>query len=89
MKAAEFFQNSKGEQTLIQRPNLLLCAWLLVQLVNMLVFKFEQRALMVLASMLLFAWAYNELTQGDSRFRKVLGGVILLLIIVNVFVQWQ
>lgn len=87
MKLAKFFQNNNGEVKVVQPPNLLLSLWLILQIPRLL-FRVDQPALTVLAGMVLFAWAYNELRQGESPFRKCLGGVILLIILINLFMQW-
>lgn len=84
---ARFFQNEKGEWVLYQHPNLLLGLWIVVQLLSF--FMKDIKALAVFASMLLFAWAYNELRQGESSFRRVLGAGILAILLINVFMKWQ
>jgi hypothetical protein len=84
MKAARFFQNQDGDWKIVQSPNLLLLLWLLVMGSNALFFNREQNQLAVLSGMLLFAWSYDELRQGESPFRKTLGGVVLLAIISRV-----
>ena len=38
-----------------------------------------------LASALLLVWAYLEVTTGDSNFRKLLGGIVLLIVMYGYF----
>jgi hypothetical protein len=88
MSAKAFFENKHGKTVIYQHPNVLLWLWLVVQVVNIAAFKANQPALSTLAGMLLFAWAYGELTQGESPFRKALGGIVLAVTIIMVFVKW-
>lgn len=77
-----FFKDKHGRWAVAQSPNALLMVWLGLLLVNLLL---HNRALGLVESAVLFTWAYLEITQGISRFRKTLGAVILVGIIVSYF----
>jgi hypothetical protein len=89
MRIQSFFENEKGELKVIQPPNALLSLWLVLQLVNAVLFQFAQPVIHSFSSLLLFTWSYNELRQGESPFRKALGGVVLLAVIFNALSRWQ
>ena len=75
-------KDKEGKWAMIQWPNVLLSAWILLFVVN---YFYQTRGLKHLEGAVLFAWAYNELAQGESRFRKILGAVILVIVLVNFF----
>ena len=77
-----FLKDRRGNTVIIQSPNMLIVLWAAISLGNMLS-SWNDIALNVIADMLLFAWAYLELTRGVSRFRMVLGGVILTYLVVK------
>jgi len=82
----KFFQDKNGEWAVIQFPNLLLWLWLSVMLIAVLPLQNNIEAgFHQLGSALLFAWAYLEVTQGSSYFRRVFGGIILCMIVLNFF----
>lgn len=75
-------KNKEGKWTVIQWPNILLSAWLLLLVVN---YFYHNQGLRHFQGAVLFAWAYNELTQGESRFRKILGGVVVAIVSISFF----
>ncbi len=81
-----FFKNKDGKWAVIQFPNFLLMAWLFLTLALLLIGESNLKDnIHQLSSALLFAWAYLEVTKGDSPFRRLLGGVVLLSVIYNYF----
>lgn len=82
-KIRNFFTDSHGKWAVIQMPNALLAAWILLAISGWL---FPAVHLKMLQNCVLFAWAYVELTRGSSAFRKVLGAVILIVVTYNVVV---
>jgi hypothetical protein len=87
MTFKRFFQNSDGDVVIIQPPNLLLSVWLVLSITNALFLHDKPAAIPILATATLFAWTYNELRAGDSPFRRVLGAVVLVMIIVGAFIR--
>ena len=76
------FKNKDGKWVIIQFPNLLLSVWIILLLLNALM---HNQHIRLLQSAVLFAWAYLELTKGESYFRKSLGAVILIGVTVSFF----
>ena len=81
-KFNQFFRDKAGRLTLSQTPNVPLASWLLLTVLEY--FTHGQHiasyfALFAFAS--LFTWAYLEIRQGTSQYRKVLGSVVMLALI--------
>ena len=80
----DFFKDKDGQVAVWQTPNLLLTGWFIfmlawhiandTSLINNLEF---------LSSAFLLAWSYLEIVSGVSKFRRLLGLVIMLWIIVS------
>ena len=81
-KLAWLGKNKEGKWAVIQWPNVLLSAWIFLLVIN---YFYHSQSLSHLQGAVLFAWAYNELTQGESRFRKILGAVILVIVSIGFF----
>lgn len=80
----KFFTDSEGRQTIILFPNLPLILWVVFLVVAKVVHVSPWHTLLGVAStMSLVVWALLEVTKGTSPFRRVLGGVVLLFIVVN------
>ena len=77
-----FFKDKQGKWLVIQFPNTLLVIWIVLLLVNLLV---SSQHIRQLNTAVLFAWAYVELTQGSSYFRKALGAIVLIFVIISFF----
>ena len=81
-----FFEDKDGKQTIIQFPNPLLLAWLVILAATLIPIDSEFKTqLRNVNTAVLFAWSYLEVSQGSSYFRRVLGGVIIGLIILGFF----
>ena len=85
MKLDRFFKNCEGKWVLYQHPNLLLWLWIITQVVGIVIFKRENQAVNSLSNLLLFTWAYQEIFDGESPFRRVLGGVVVVGIAIGLF----
>jgi len=81
-----FFKDKQGKRVLYQHPNLLLWLWILTQAISILIFRRDNQSLNSLSDLLLFTWSYMEIRFGVSPFRRALGGVVALFIIVGLFV---
>lgn len=81
-----FCQNDESKITIAQLPNIPLTGWLLVELFSLFIKDIQlKNNIQDLATALLFTWAYLELTRGSSNFRKTLGGVAMILIVISFF----
>lgn len=86
LNTKRFFRDSNGQITIWQSPNLLLSAWIIFEVIKLIVSKGKLKTgLEQLSSVTLFAWAYLEATTGVNYFRKVLGLLVLIIIIVGFF----
>jgi hypothetical protein len=86
MSIMNFFKSSEGEVVIVQRPNLLIIAWLIVQVLLFLKIG-PSSPFRALATAMLFTWAYMEIDQGKSPFRRCLGAVIMVVIVTGLFVR--
>ena len=81
-----FFRDSKGNIAIWQCPNIPLTGWLVFKLLSALI---ESDAISKgcasLSTAFLFTWAYLEITSGISYFRRLLGAVVTIAIVVGFF----
>lgn len=80
----QFFRNKDGKLVLAQFPNILISVWIVLFGVN---FFMNDQRITTVQSLVLFAWAYLEVTQGESYFRRTLGGIVAVATIIGVFVR--
>jgi hypothetical protein len=79
-------KNKNGDTVIFQRPNFLIYAWITCLAFSWLINQTDiQNGFRTLASATLFAWAYLEITKGESRFRQILGLVVISGIIIGFF----
>lgn len=75
----KFFKDDDGNVAIWQFPNVPLMGWLLFKIIGMAA---DNNALKLgcenLSMAFLFTWAYLEITSGDSRFRKLLGIIVII-----------
>lgn len=82
----DFCSDKNGKVTLAQSPNLPIVGWIIFKLISIPISNqpvktgFES-----IATAFLFVWAYLELFEGDSNFRRLLGALIMGLIVINMF----
>lgn len=82
---ATFFKDSRDTVTIWQFPNKLLIAWATLRTVVMFMPKSTlSNNIALLSSCVLFTWAYLEITQGASHFRRALGCVVMLVVIFGI-----
>ena len=78
----KFFTDSEGHQTIILFPNLPLILWAVFLLAAKFVQGSPWHALLSAASTVsLVVWALLEIVKGTSAFRRVLGSVVLVFIL--------
>lgn len=79
-------KDKQGKIVVWQFPNIPLIGWIVFSLLALFTKQGKLHdALHELAQATLFVWAYLELKMGDSTFRRILGGVVLLSIIIGFF----
>ncbi|HRN85987.1 MAG TPA: hypothetical protein PK863_01540 [Candidatus Dojkabacteria bacterium] len=79
-----FFYDKTGKLVLWQFPNAPLLIWLVSKIIVYLKVLPAYNSMFNQLSMgFLFIWAYLELTQGVNRFRKLLGWIVMILLIIN------
>ena len=83
---SKFIRDRHGKVAVWQTPNVPLVGWLsclvIVHLVPSGSFK---SGISSLGTAFLFTWAYMEITGGASYFRRVLGSVVLVSVLVGFF----
>jgi hypothetical protein len=81
-----FFKDKHGRIVLFQVPNALVCAWIFFKVISLLLPGGRLKSGSAeLGTAFLFVWAYFEITQGVNYFRRLLGLVVLVVIIVGFF----
>lgn len=84
--ALDFFKDKNGQWAIAQFPNLLIMTWLLLSFIILIISDDDlKRSLQLLNGSVLFAWAYLEITKGDSSFRRLLGSVVLSSVVYSYF----
>lgn len=82
----KFFTDTNGDWAVIQFPNALLYFWLVLTLVAFLPLPGSVlTGLQNASGAVIFTWAYLEITQGDSTFRRCLGVVVITCVVYSYF----
>lgn len=80
----KFFKDKHGKWAVWQTPNALLVTWFgAMVLASILTGGRLDRLVEAVAFGALFAWAWTEMLKGDSYFRRVLGFVVLVMIVIS------
>ncbi|HEY0964941.1 MAG TPA: hypothetical protein VGE13_00495 [Candidatus Saccharimonadales bacterium] len=83
-----FICDKHGRAVIWQKPNLPIIGWFAFMVVSHLLGPGALRSgLELLSAAFLFTWAYLEITQGASPFRRVLGAVVFVIVIIGFFCQ--
>ncbi len=83
---SKLFKNKDGETVIFQRPNFLLYIWIVALLLSRsLENPGFRNGFHFVAGAALFAWSYLEITQGDSRFRRLLGLAVMVVVVYGFF----
>jgi hypothetical protein len=81
-----FISDHRGHVIMWQTPNFLLWAWIILKLASLLLHNESfKNHVGLLSKAVLFAWAYLEITDGASPFRRILGAIIITFTIVSFF----
>ena len=82
----QFFKDKNGKIVIWQSPNLPLWGWIVFSVIAHLIKAGRlHTGSQSLAQAWLFTWAYLEIRQGDSTFRRILGGLVLASMIFGFF----
>lgn len=80
----QFFTDKHGDVVLWQKPNPPIVGWLLLSILALLVTNEPLRTtISFFGSAFLFVWAYLELTSGASYFRRSLGALVIVLMVIS------
>ena len=79
-----FFKDKDGKVVIGQTPNAPILIWAVLLVVNLFL---HNPHVGIVQNLFLFAWAYLELTEGVNYFRKTLGAVVLVGIVVSFFLR--
>lgn len=80
----KIFRDREGKVVLAQMPNLPLIVWIVASLLRLVLTTGKVNiGLEVIAFGSLFTWAWEELSQGVNYFRRALGLLVLVGLIVS------
>lgn len=86
--ADRFLHDSTGKLVIAQAPNLPFVGWFLFTILGRLPFDgATSTALGNIGRAFLFTWAYLEITDGVNYFRRLLGAVVMVAVLVGYFVR--
>ena len=81
----QFFYDKKGKLSIVQLPNIPLLVWIVSMLLAKITNGTIKNGFLALATTSLFTWAYLEIQAGVSPFRRTLGVIVIVLIVVHFF----
>jgi hypothetical protein len=82
----KLFKDKHGKIVVGQFPNIPLAAWGFFSVIDIALKHGKiHTSIHELAQAWLFVWAYLELKTGDSLFRQILGGLVLLSVVMGFF----
>lgn len=80
------FKDSGGKLVIWQRPNIALTGWLLCKFLSAVMPQSTTKiGLERLSSAFIFTWAYLEIASGRNYFRRGLGGIVMIAILIGYF----
>lgn len=86
LKSKSLFRDKNGSIVLWQWPNVTLYGWLLFKGISLLINPGHiKTGLTSLSMAFLFVWAYLEITKGVDYFRRALGFIVIISIILSYF----
>jgi hypothetical protein len=74
---SKFFKDKNGRPVILQRPNMLIILWAGLSGLSKVANAQISGGISSFATILLIIWAYLEITDGNSVFRRVLGTVVM------------
>jgi hypothetical protein len=86
LKEQHFFKDQENHWAVWQWPNIPLYGWIVCELLAFIVKQHQLHAgLVQLSRAFLFTWSYLEIKEGINYFRRLLGIVVMIGIIVSYF----
>lgn len=80
----QIFRDSEGKIVLAQMPNLPLITWLVASILQLIFTTGKINiGLEVLSFGAIFTWAWEELFQGVNYFRRTLGFLVMIMLILS------
>lgn len=85
-RVKQLCSDKDGKVTLAQSPNLPLVGWMAFKAISTPISNQSiKTGFESVGTAFLFVWAYLEIVEGDSNFRKLLGVAVMSLIVFNMF----
>lgn len=79
-----FFKDDEGRVIIWQWPNIPIYGWLIAKLLSLLVTPPQLKGgFDEISKAFLFTWAFLEVTQGVNYFRRLLGLVVLIALVIG------
>lgn len=86
LKKQKFFKDADGHWAIWQWPNIPLYGWIACELLSFVIKQQHlHTGLARLSTAFLFTWAYLEITRGVNYFRRLLGAIVMIGLIVSYF----
>ena len=83
-----FFKDDEGRIVLWQSPSIPLYGWIVFQVLAQLLSKGHlKNGCEQLSMALLYTWAYLEVMQGVNYFRRLLGLIVLVALVISYFMS--
>jgi len=83
----KFVSDKNGKVVIVKSPNLPLVGWFMcLAVAQFMAHGYLRTGLLNLSAAFIFLWAYLEITQGDSYFRRLLGLIVMVVVITLFFV---
>lgn len=80
-----FWKNKRGDVVIYQRPNIFLIIWIVFTVASLFVpHGVPENTCWIISMVSLTIWAVLEIWSGVNYFRRVLGAIVLLFIILAV-----
>ncbi len=81
-----FFKDKHGHIVIVSWPNIPLIGWIVFQVLAMIVTKGRiHTGSEALSMAFLYTWAYMEIMSGVNYFRRLLGLIVLVAILISYF----
>ncbi|HEX5797724.1 MAG TPA: hypothetical protein VFX79_00055 [Candidatus Saccharimonadales bacterium] len=80
----KFFKNSNGRVVIVQWPNAFVLIWAGLSMLSKVANDEISANIALLATISLLIWAYLEIKNGESPFRRVLGAIVLIFIVIGI-----
>ena len=83
----KFVSDKDGRVVIVQSPNLPIIGWLMCLVAAQLVGPaYLKTGFQALSGAFIFLWAYLEIVQGSSYFRRMVGLIVMSIVVTMFFV---